>query len=84
MKDMADRKARTLKLLSLAALLALAPPAAPAVADGDPPADPMQETCFFDRDYTSGFNRVCLYDCLSGQVAITISSLEICPLTIRR
>lgn len=39
--------------------------------------------CFHDTDYQDGMNRICIYDCLSGKVAITIKSIQLCPLTIR-
>ena len=38
--------------------------------------------CFFTADEVSGFNRICYYDCMSGERAITIDSMEFCPLTI--
>jgi len=41
-------------------------------------------TCFYTGEETSGFNRICYYDCLGSAAAITISSVEICPLTIQR
>ena len=40
-------------------------------------------TAFFVRDYVSGMNRICIYDYLGSQVAITISASSICPLTIQ-
>ena len=31
-----------------------------------------------------GFTKICYYDCLGSRVAITISSISLCPLTIER
>jgi len=45
------------------------------------PATANRSTGFFKRDYTSGFNRICIYDSLGSEVAITIRSVDICPLT---
>lgn len=39
-------------------------------------------TCFFDYEQTSGMNKICFYECLSGTRAITIDALAFCPLTI--
>jgi len=41
-------------------------------------------TCFFDRDETSGLNKICFYKCASGPAAITIGAAKLCPLTIQR
>lgn len=38
---------------------------------------------FFKRSYDSGFNRICFYDRLGSEVAITISATALCPQTIR-
>lgn len=38
--------------------------------------------CFLKGERTSGFNKICYYDCISGTVAITIRNIELCPLTI--
>ena len=40
-------------------------------------------TCFKTGERTSGMNKICYYDCLGSETAITISSIELCPLTIR-
>ena len=39
-------------------------------------------TAFFKYEYTSGMNKVCVYDDLGSNVAITIKSYQLCPLTI--
>ena len=39
-------------------------------------------TGFLKGEKISGMNKICYYDCLGGEVAITIKSTELCPLTI--
>lgn len=39
-------------------------------------------TAFFDSDYVSGTNRICLYDHLGSTHAVTIKSYEICKTTV--
>ena len=39
-------------------------------------------TCFLSGSRVSGLNRICYYECVSGTAAITISSVELCPLSI--
>jgi hypothetical protein len=41
-------------------------------------------TCFQTGEQISGMNKICYYDCLGSQAAITISSVQLCPLTIQR
>lgn len=41
-------------------------------------------TCFKQSEYTSGMNKICIYRCVQGEAAITISSVSLCPLTIER
>ena len=40
-------------------------------------------TCFKKGEYTSGFNKICIYNCLGSDVAITIKNTQLCPLTIQ-
>lgn len=40
-------------------------------------------TCFKKGEYTSGFNKICIYDCLGSDRAITIKNVQLCPLTIQ-
>ena len=40
-------------------------------------------TCFKTGERTSGMNKICYYDCLGNEAAITIRSTELCPLSIR-
>lgn len=42
------------------------------------------ETCFYKAEEVDGQNRICYYDCLSGKAAITIKSVSLCPLSIKR
>jgi hypothetical protein len=42
------------------------------------------ETCFSKGEKTDGLNKICYYDCPSGEAAITIQSYKLCPLTIKR
>lgn len=60
-----------------------APPARP---ESPPRSEGVKlaATCFFNREVTSGMNKICYYDCLGGEVAITISSVKLCPLSIQR
>lgn len=41
-------------------------------------------TCFATGEQVSGMNKICYYDCLGSQAAITISSVSLCPLSINR
>ena len=41
-------------------------------------------TCFKEREWVSGFNRNCVYDCLGSETVETIASTAICPLNIKR
>lgn len=40
--------------------------------------------CFKTGERISGMNKICYYDCLGSEAAITISSVDLCPLTIDR
>jgi len=59
-------------VLALLFALCLAP--APAASAG---------LCFFQYETVSGLNKTCVYDCMSGQRSITISAVQLCPLTIQ-
>tara|TARA_B100000963_G_C22391891_1_gene564876 strand:+ start:437 stop:688 length:252 start_codon:yes stop_codon:yes gene_type:complete len=39
-------------------------------------------TCFKKGERISGMNKICTYRCVTGDKSITISSTELCPLTI--
>lgn len=48
-------------------------------------ATPTQSTglmCFKKREWTSGFNKNCVYDCLGSEAVQTISATSLCPLSI--
>lgn len=55
-----------------------------AVVIGAPPTPAEAAVCFKTGERTSGMNKICYYDCLGSEVAITIRSAELCPLTIQR
>ncbi len=44
--------------------------------------DAYAVTCFKKGEYTSGFNKICIYNCLGSDVAITIKNTQLCPLSI--
>ena len=56
--------------LALAILLASAPPAL------------GQGVCFFDGAEVTAMTQVCFYHCWDGRYAITISAVDICPISI--
>ena len=56
-------------LITIAALTLAATPALAGVA-------------FLTGERTSGMNKICFYDHLGSDVAITIGSTQLCPLTI--
>ena len=37
---------------------------------------------FFKYEYVSGMNKICVYNHLGSDVAITVSSVSLCPLQI--
>lgn len=41
-------------------------------------------TCFKQREWSSGFNKNCVYSCLGSEAVQTIGATELCPLTITR
>ena len=67
------RKIKTL-ILSIILLLSMVYPTMVANAT----------TCFYQYEQISGMNKICYYDCLGSGMAITISSVKLCPLTISR
>ena len=40
-------------------------------------------TCFKKGERISGMNKICTYSCISGDKAITIKSVKLCPLSIK-
>lgn len=58
------------------------PPASMSVA---PPVEQkVAVMCFSKGEQVSGMNKICYYDCLGSMAAITISSVQLCPLTINQ
>ena len=45
--------------------------------------DAYAATCFKKGEYTSGFNKICIYNCLGSDRAITIQNTQLCPLSIQ-
>jgi len=39
-------------------------------------------TAFFKHDYTSGMNKICIYDHLGSDYAMTVKSYELCPISV--
>ena len=39
-------------------------------------------TCFLKGERVSGMNKICYYDCLGSEAAITIGATQLCPLTV--
>ena len=39
--------------------------------------------CYKTGERTSGMNKICFYDCMGSEVAITISNVALCPLSIK-
>lgn len=39
-------------------------------------------TAFLKYEYISGMNNICVYDYLGSDIAITIRSIDLCPLSI--
>jgi hypothetical protein len=46
------------------------------------PAPLLLVVAIFSHDYVDGRNRICFYESIYGQHAITIDALRMCPLTI--
>ncbi len=63
-------------------LLALLLPVAPGAQHTSSPNIKRATTCFKSGEQTSGMNKICYYNCLGSQAAITISAVALCPLTI--
>jgi hypothetical protein len=38
---------------------------------------------FLKREYVSGFNKICVYDRLGSEYAMTISAVALCPMSVR-
>jgi hypothetical protein len=51
-----------------------------------PNSTPLQTAlmCFKSGEQISGMNKICYYNCMGSQAAITIKSFQLCPLSIDR
>ena len=45
---------------------------------------PTTQLCYRTGEYTKGMNKVCQYSCTGSAHAITVKSVEMCPLTVKR
>jgi hypothetical protein len=70
------------KLFLAAILLAAAAPSYTSEARKDRVA--QSTTCFKIGEQVSGMNKICYYNCLGSTVAINVSSVSLCPLSIDR
>lgn len=76
---------KTILAVALGVLTVSTASRAPAPAPAEKPIQVAQNvTCFFKRETTSGMNKICYYDCLGSEAAITISSVQLCPLNVKR
>ena len=41
-------------------------------------------TCFYEREYTKGHNKVCQYSCVGSAHAFTVGATQICPPTVKK
>ena len=46
------------------------------------PAFEALETCFLTGERVSGMNKICYYECVAGDIAITVSHVALCPLSL--
>lgn len=46
------------------------------------PSNEVAMMCMKKGEYTSGMNKICIYDCLGSDTAITIGATSLCPLSI--
>ena len=54
----------------------------PASSDAKPIR--LAVVCFLTGERVSGLNKICYYDCLGSEAAITINAVAPCPLSINR
>jgi len=48
------------------------------------PTSAGQLTCYKVREWTSGFNKNCVYNCLGSEAVQTIGATDLCPISITR
>ncbi len=46
--------------------------------------DQLALLCFSTGQEIDGLNKICYYDCAGSRAAITVSSIDLCPITIER
>jgi len=68
--------------ISLVVFLPYSAASRPMLNDARPPT--AQTTCFKTGESSDGRYKICYYNCLGSTVAITVGSLEFCPLSIRK
>lgn len=47
-------------------------------------SSPATMTCFYQSEITSGFNKICSYNCLGSAYAVTQSATSLCAQTLSR
>jgi hypothetical protein len=72
-------------VLALSLALSVAPVVSPDI-EGRITDQPLNiaVTCFKTGEQISGMNKICYYNCLGSAAAITISSVQLCPLSIQQ
>ena len=53
-------------------------------ASRPPAGNPGGGMCLFQREWTSGLNKNCVYSCAGSEAVQTVSSVALCPLSITR
>lgn len=71
-----------LSFLSVTALFATQESAAKQNVTHDGPTRFALRLCFLKGEQTSGLNKICIYECPTGDAAITVKSWELCPQSI--
>lgn len=74
---------RLLALVASVALLGLAAPRAQTPAPAEKPVR-LALMCFKTGEQVSGMNKICFYNCAGSDAAISVSSAQLCPLSINR
>lgn len=73
--------------ISSAALLLLASlsaPNQPPNVSKSPGSQQLALLCFKTGEQISGMNKICYYNCAGSSAAITVGSVDLCPLSINR
>lgn len=69
-------------ITSLFLAVALSGAPSPQIPMSQAPTTQVAVICFKSGERSAGMNKICYYDCLGSDVAITIGAVELCPLTI--